>query len=223
MASRCVRPQFWPAGAQPHLCEHSISLGHWSLQQVSATLSCPWESWYSPHFLSRLLMPQWHFSLTRAVQGWQGGLWQGRGQGCGQAGDRGTSHSTSHFLQLIPATPSAGAWRTLWQSLSQAWLPQARLRPHFLPQGPGLAEWQGQAEVSCWPRQVTSTGWGQGGQARHLTTVTGPRSSQGPTGRAVSSTLTVTLSWQGASQEWPQPCSRRQGALQPGQGPGWQA
>lgn len=69
---------------------------------------------------------------------------------------------------------------------------------------------------------MTSTGAWQAGQSRDLTSVVGARSSHGPTGRAVSSTLTVMLSWQGASQVWPHCSALLQGNLQPGQAPGWQ-
>ena len=57
---------------------------------------------------------------------------------------------------------ASGAFRTLWQSLEQVWLPQGRLRPQDLPQGAGFEAWQGQSEVSWPPRQVTGTGQGQG-------------------------------------------------------------
>ena len=69
---------------------------------------------------------------------------------------------------------------------------------------------------------MTSTGAWQAGQSRDLTSVVGARSSHGPTGRAVSSTLTVMLSWQGASQVCPHCSALLQGNLQPGQAPGWQ-
>lgn len=131
-----------------HLWEHSRSLGHWSPQHSISTLAAPEAAASSPHFRSRFVRPQWHLLFTMVVQGAQGGGWQGRGQGWGQAGDRGTRHSDSHFLQLLPAEAASAALRTLWQSRWQVWLPQGRLRPQRLPQGAGLAAWHGQAAVS---------------------------------------------------------------------------
>ena len=114
---------------------------------------------------------------------------------------------------------ASGAFRTLWQSLEQVWLPQGRARPQDLPQGAGFEAWQGQSEVSWPPRQVTGTGASHGGQSVAWTKTLGPLSSHGPAGLEVSSSLIVTLSWQGAAHLCPQPSSLSQGNLQTGHGP----
>lgn len=116
---------------------------------------------------------------------------------------------------------ASGAFRTLWQSLEQVWLPQGRARPQDLPQGAGFEAWQGQSEVSWPPRQVTGTGASHGRQSVAWTKTLGPLSSHGPAGLEVSSSLIVTLSWQGAAHLCPQPSSLSQGNLQTGHGPEW--
>ena len=72
---------------------------------------------------------------------------------------------------MLPLWRSFGAFFTLWQSLSQVWFSQAKLLPHFLPQGADFAMAQGQSEVSCPPRQVTGTGCWHSGHSKFFTKV----------------------------------------------------
>ena len=83
------------------------------------------------------------------------------------------------------------------------------LLPHLRPHEPTLAVWHGQSDVSCAPRQVTGTGASQGGHAVALVSILGPTASHGVAPFLASSTFTLTWSWHGAGQEWPQGCSDR--------------
>ena len=222
-------PHFPEWQVRKHLCPHDNSFGHWSLQHPRDSLSFSERGLiHFSHSTYNCVSSQWHLMRINCKQVSHGSSWQARWHGWLHPSGRGRVHPNSHFRQFAPQSISLGAFFTLWQDLSQKWLPHGNLLPQLRPHELGLALKHGQSVVSCPPRHVTETGTVQSGQSSAFSSMSGLPdfcNSQGVAAAflaGVSSTFTFTLSWHGDMQLCPHFNDLSHTCLHPGQGPKWQ-
>lgn len=137
--------------------------GHWFLQDLSSLRICSLSDVRSLQFAKTVINLQWHFSWTISLQLGQSPLWHEKGQGWVHPLGRGLRQGSLQTWQLVPASCSFFALKTVWHSIWQVWFPQANWRPQGRAHENAFALWQGSGLISCWPKQLISTGIMQGG------------------------------------------------------------